>query len=47
MRKTVTFDDDVYKFIQEKRAQILMDGKELSFTEMVNILLRQWLYKKG
>ena len=39
-RKTVSFDDDVYKYIQQFRGVEMMKGNVMTFTEVVNLLLR-------
>ena len=43
MRKTVTFEKEVYKAIQRRRGKLLIAGIEKNFTEMVNDLLREAL----
>lgn len=40
MRKTIDFSEDVHQEIQMKRARALMQNTEITYTEMVNRLLR-------
>jgi len=40
MRKTITIDEDLEKFINRTRAYFLFNGYDLNFTETINTMLR-------
>lgn len=40
-RRTISFEDDVYSEIQKIRGQSLIEGKDISFTKIMNNLLKK------
>jgi len=40
MRKTITIDKDLEKFINRTRAYFLFNGYDFNFTETINTMLR-------
>ena len=42
-RKTITFEKEVYTAIQKERGRLMVEGKDINFTEMVNDLCKKAL----